>query len=385
MVDVLKIKVNGVWTSIPAIKGEPGEVQADLSNLSQAGKDKLYALKAHDNKGEVLTDSPALADLKAYNTNSVKSGIDTIKADNYTVVGSPTISDNGVASGFSNSNYLSKSNVITISSNGEFHIDFAFSGTQYSDAQYILDLYNTTSNEIILRRATNSDFYQCLIFVGGTVLVNKGIQDTSNDIKGYIEYKNGTYTFDVNGTKQTLASATKMNVLTYSLSLGTRLVSGSATQSLINGSIDLNSFKIYVDDSLVYQPCLKIPFNQSKTGLKIVSETYRDRVQDMYNQYGWANYYTLSDTDFTLPMGENLDGHVTKVDWYKNGTSSWEYDTNLDCVETGSCTSGTAVTLPKAMADTNYTLSVPYSAKTSTGFTPTQTGEYIAKGKVVLG
>ena len=78
----------------------------------------------------------------------------------------------------------------------------------------------------------------------------------------------------------------------------------NATTTFFNGSIDLNAFKIYVDGNLVYQPCLKIPYTESKTGSKIVGVNYRERVKDMYKQFGYAPYYTLSDTDFTLPQGE---------------------------------------------------------------------------------
>ena len=68
--------------------------------------------------------------------------------------------------------------------------------------------------------------------------------------------------------------------------------------------IDLNTIKLYSNGNLVYQPCLKIPYTESKTGSKIVGVNYRERVKDMYKQFGYAPYYTLSDTDFTLPMGE---------------------------------------------------------------------------------
>ena len=72
------------------------------------------------------------------------------------------------------------------------------------------------------------------------------------------------------------------------------------------GSIDLNSIKVYINGNLVYQPCLKIPYTLSKTGSKIVDAAYRDRVQDVYEQYGTAMYYTLDEENqnFTLPMGE---------------------------------------------------------------------------------
>ena len=89
---------------------------------------------------------------------------------------------------------------------------------------------------------------------------------------------------------------------------------------------DLNSFKIYVDNNLVYQPCLKIPYTQSKTGSKIVDVAYRDRVEDCYNQYGTGNYYLFSSAteQFALPMPdlygliENLKLDITAIegaDW----------------------------------------------------------------------
>ena len=67
--------------------------------------------------------------------------------------------------------------------------------------------------------------------------------------------------------------------------LGARLSGGSAT-NIFTGKIDLNTVKYYADGSLVYQPCLKIPYTESKTGSKIVNAVYRDRVNDMYEQYG---------------------------------------------------------------------------------------------------
>jgi hypothetical protein len=82
-----------------------------------------------------------------------------------------------------------------------------------------------------------------------------------------------------------------------------------------SGSIfDLNAFKIYVDGNLVYQPCLKIPYTLSKTGSKIVDSIYRDRVTDMYEQFGYAPYYTLDTTNsnYTIPKGE-VYGMVNKL------------------------------------------------------------------------
>ena len=149
---------------------------------------------------------------------------------------------------------------------------------------------------------------------------------------------------------------------------------------------DLNAFKVYVDGDLVYQPCLKIPYTESKTGSKVVDSIYRDRVNDMAEQFGYANYYTLSDTDFTLPQVEvyGLICQRTLRDSYRNGINYWELYSNRDLEQGGSCTSGVEVTFARPFADTNYVLSVPYSTKSTTAFTPTQTGDWIAKGKGLL-
>ena len=86
----------------------------------------------------------------------------------YTVVGNPTIT-NGVASNFSTNNYLTQPNAITINDNGEFRIDFKFNCTVASSLQYIFDLYNTTGEEVFLRRATNGA-YVLICFVNGTAI-----------------------------------------------------------------------------------------------------------------------------------------------------------------------------------------------------------------------
>jgi hypothetical protein len=71
-----------------------------------------------------------------------------------------------------------------------------------------------------------------------------------------------------------------------------------------DGWADINGMKFYKNGDLVWQGCLKIPYTQSKTGSKITDSYYRFRINDMYNQFGYAPYYTLSNTDYTLPYGE---------------------------------------------------------------------------------
>ena len=253
-----------------------------------------------------------------------KTGIDTIKSDNYTVIGTPTISADGVASGFSNSNYIKNTNIASVTSNGEFHINFQYSGTQQTTNENIVDFYLTNNqNEVLIRRTANSNSYRCLIFVSGVVIFDKSITNTTDNIRGYVQYKNGVYIFDVNGVIETLASATKIPAGSYTLSLGIRTAEGYVATP-ITGNIDLNSLKIYVDDSLVYQPCLKIPYAESayKHGSKIVNMQYLPRVKDAYEQ-GYPNRYYALQEDYTLNC--SVVGTPTIVGTQVSGFSASNY------------------------------------------------------------
>ena len=148
------------------------------------------------------------------------------------------------------------------------------------------------------------------------------------------------------------------------------------------GSIDLNSFKIYVDGNLIYQPCLKIPYTEAKNNNKVVDVLYRDRVKDLFEQEGYNGYYTVDEENknFTLPTHQFND----VISYYKNGISVCEQKVDLSLFQQGNCTNGNEVTFIKPFRDTDYVLSIPYSAKSKTAFTPAQSGEWTAYGKTHL-
>jgi len=225
-----------------------------------------------------------------------KTGIDTIKPDDYTVVGSPTISTDGILSNISQTNYVKK--VLTNQSWNNFEITFDNIHCNTTNAiQVFFDMYGASSQRIHVRKNANGQI-QLYISINNTVkLFNE-----ASTISGKIGFDGTKYYWTINGVSDTLTSSTLLTQEDYTIYFGCfyDLTGGGLT----NGSIDLNAFKIYVNGNLVYQPCLKIPYTESKTGSKVVDRQYRDRVTDMYKQYGYAPYYTLSDTDFTLPMGE---------------------------------------------------------------------------------
>ena len=258
-----------------------------------------------------------------------KTGIDTIKADNYEVVGSPVITDDGVASGFSKDNKI-KTDVIQLSNYNNWEIlSPVFRVSEESGAKVVLFLVRNvyygvrielSKKVLLIRLASSTTSDKDILFLSSfTCDLNKPYQvrirftgteyivDTRIVGNDWIEYGR-------------VSNSTKIISDLNSCNIGT---TGGGDWAF-TGSIDLNSFKIYVDGNLVYQPCLKIPYTRAGSKNKIVDVAYRDRVQDLYEQEGLAGYYTIDEENqnFTLPMGEiygmieqaksSADGKVSK-------------------------------------------------------------------------
>ena len=122
-----------------------------------------------------------------------KTGIDTIKPDNYMVVGSPVISDDGVVSGFSGANYLTVPTIpLSTSTSWEIIIPIIFSNT--STTQYIISKYSVEQSITIGLWETGNIF---LWLAAGQNLSStfKPRVDTKYFIK--VSYKNGTAYIDV--------------------------------------------------------------------------------------------------------------------------------------------------------------------------------------------
>ena len=244
--------------------------------------------------------------------NGNKTGIDTIKPNNYTVVGTPTISSDGVASGFSSGNYL-RTNSLTFDSTKSYTIDLPFEYIIPSANKFI---YSATTVYTDLSVFNYPDGKVGLYFCGkGTSIPSNYLTEEQryllklhyNNLQLYLEL------YDVTGN---LVVTTKDSPIIYTdaFSKTFNIDIGNDDDFISKERVDLNAFKIYVDGDLVYQPCLKIPYTESKTGSKIVDSIYRDRVNDMAEQFGYANYYTLDEDNgnFTLPKGE-VYGMIEKL------------------------------------------------------------------------
>ena len=247
------------------------------------------------------------------------TALDTIKANNYTVTGSPTITDDGIFKANATGDYLVKTG-FTNEIKKELRCDGRFYySTKTSNTGNVINLangslisWNINSNGLItLSDGTNTSTVQIEI-----PLKDGDIFDTE------IIYNASTITLNVclnEGVNYTTSIASQGLTTFNSWRLST-------SDNYWGGTIDLNTIHVYIDGNLVYQPCLKIPYTKAKTGSKIVDAAYKLRVEDCYNQYGAGNYYLFSSAteQFALPMPdiygliENLKLDITAIegaDW----------------------------------------------------------------------
>ena len=333
--------------------------------------------------------------------NGNKTGLDAVKPDNYTVVGSPVISDDGVVVNGLIEGESITSNTIKLSQLKGKSWKYTFKTTIPLDTQtgkYIISFADSPYPSL----AGGIKFEGAGIYLGGqfgTADENTGqiwntvgyitSADKGKDIIFEISFNVSTGEYIVigefnNKKVQLIFIPNTTNKELYYLNTNTAL---NAFRIISRLSIfDLNSFKIYVDDELVYQPCLKIPYNISKTGLKVANADARERVIGMGEDYGYSQYFTIDEENknATLPIGAGITGRQDLIASFDDGVNKYEQFSDLTFKQSGKCTANTAVTFIQPYKDDTYKISVPYSAKTKTGFTPTVSGDWFAEGKIYL-
>ena len=282
--------------------------------------------------------------------NGNKTGLDVIKPDNYTVVGSPTISEDGILSNLSVGNYVNapihasdfkdkswkiKGAIVAFNNSFGSFLDL-FTGDNYNSG----GLVNQDSGKVMFyaRTGTSSDASN-----QGSHFISSNSMQTGK--KYYYELsfdiKTGTYDIIVTNQDGSLFEAGSWTPETENKQLiainndwKTPLQFGKPVgHTCFKGSQDLNLFEVWIDDQLVYQPCLKIPYTESKTGSKIVPAYARDRVEDVYEQYGQAKYYTIDEENknFTLPMGE-IYGMIGEGSSIEDSETIVKNDKQLDAI-----------------------------------------------------
>lgn len=315
-------------------------------------------------------------------TEEVKTPLAIVEGETIVFENNLMVNEEGIARKFSNTNYITKD--YTLPNNyeivlctkiirddipqGIFKLEDNEGGKVveviYADDNIVVKGYENAIEECLMP----CDFNK-YIFV-------RIIKEENNIIIGYsLNYEDwDEQYFDIEG---------------YELKTATKLVVGSTGKEYqaLQGYVDLNHLHVAVNETITYLPCLNIPFVPGNDGTKIVDYKYFYRVSDAVDLYKTANYFILDEEgeQFKLPY-DSIYGYCRQLKHWRKGTESYEYDTNLECVQTGSTVAETPVVFKKPFADDNYYISVPYAegSKTREGFTPTENGIYYAKGKVFL-
>lgn len=301
----------------------------DLSNITSTAYDNLNQSKALAT-GDVSTNSIVYSDILNYAHS-------TFDLSKFTVVGSPTISDDGVASGFSASNYINTGYQLNnTSSSWQINSKFNFStlGNLTIFCSSYLNNSATYNNPILVNIQQNGKIrlnlsstynYGSLLPDIAANITGNNTYETNTDYYIRLKFTGTQYilSYSLDGINYTddivITSSTQVAVGT--LYIGIRLFVGTIGNYFI-GSIDLKSFAIWADGVPVFNGNItgtdtieeiEIPYTLAKSGAKIVDVAYRDRVQDLYTQTGEALYYTIDEQNqnFTLPMGE-VYGMITQ-------------------------------------------------------------------------
>ena len=285
---------------------------------------------------------------------------------NFTLVGSPSISSDWIASGFSGTDYVytgayvppDKSFEIqtrTIVTSGMtqtgvenrylgVNTDRTVSSSIYTNTGSLgvwFRIYNTSTSSYqdIGVSISNQDALKVANLSVGEIIETK-IGRNKEEGKYYSAYRvneTGDFIYYYSSNVYDLFSTRGSFILG-------NMQPGFGSPML--GSIDLSAFKIYVEGKLTYQAV--VPPN-----------------------YMMA---TVEENDI--------------VDSYISGSNSYTRRANLQLEQQGTCTANTAVTFPNSTSfiDANYALSIPYvnGTKTKTGFTPARDGDYIAEGYTSL-
>lgn len=296
----------------------------DLSNLSATGLDKINQSKALET-GNVSSDKDVYADVLKYAHS-------TFDASKFTVVGTPTITDDGIASGFTaRKSYVYIPCDLSSAESWRIRIRQKFIDGNTSCPVSFCSALNNTS-EIFRLQFNNVN--QRLIVIGDTPhTILKQFPDLNTYYDFEISYNGSemsveTFKNGISVQKETFEQENIFNVNGYIVIGGSLEANTANAQNLI----DLKYFLAKKD----YMPFLSgnktgtyeykqenqekagivvsIPYTESKTGSMIVDVAYRDRVRDMYEQYGYAPFYTIDEDNknFTLPMGE-LYGMIEKT------------------------------------------------------------------------
>lgn len=291
--------------------------QSDIINNNFSKAFECIKCSNAYNTGEVLSEEKLFKQISERKHS-------TFDLSKFTVVGNPTITDDGVASGFKQSDCL-YSSLNEFSTNNDFEINGDFISTSIGTQKTLFMCRQITgsrlplalivnASKLMLFASSSNDSYDIANAISGT-------HTLKNNIRYFykVKFSNGVYSVAYSTDKTNWITDITVTNSLHIAPVDNIMIGNGIWQPLANETIDLKQFSITVDGKEVFSgnktgtdtvkignETVEIPYTLSKTGSKIVDVAYRDRVIDLYEQEGQAGYYTIDEDNknFTLPMGE---------------------------------------------------------------------------------
>ena len=405
------IKENVSWGKIYGTVSNQSDLQsvldtkADITLCNEIVKDKLPQGLGVET-GEICSDSDIYADVLSYRNSGSKTLTEVINPANYTVTGSPNISDEGyldTSSGYDSSNCINIMSGIDLREGNTkgLNISFEFRLNEQKTGFLLNVLAQSESNSVLRFGVNTSGTMYCQMWKNGslqgqaittTVLtVNtwyKVILSGSNNSFKIALYEDSEVSVDPEQIENPSFPLSPDEEITlssnYSLAENISAITFPPS-NITNYIFSLNDLKVEVGGELVYSPYLAINYVQSKTGSKIADAYYRYIIRQIYEENGYAPYYTIDivNQTFTLPMGE-VYGMIQKntsmfeetphiietyintehsdtygadiTSWYRIWSDGW-CEQGQEAGSASNFTQDTTINLLKPYKDINYFLS----------------------------
>lgn len=98
------------------------------------------------------------------------------------------------------------------------------------------------------------------------------------------------------------------------ISSGTlRLYYGAGGNYMCHSKVNLSATKVYIDGDLVWQPCLRIPYTETKAGYKVAPYQWKSCLKQLKEEKGCAPYYTIDENEkenFDKSINTNIENKV---------------------------------------------------------------------------
>lgn len=289
-----------------------------LDNLLNEGEARLHALKAYSDNGELLTDEKGLLDVTKYAHS-------TFDLSKFAVGGTTTITNDGVASGFSSSNWVDTIKFLPDTESWVVTLRYFFAS---STNNYDYLIYNSagdsglvstiTPNGISLNAMDEGGGQAAVVGVLGTPFANNDVIDIAYSYDA-TEQKYSLAVYN-NGVLYGSQTSAQTSVIVKQTNTGyMRLGARQGNTRYARGRIDLKHFSITVGGVQVFSGnktgvdtyaidgnTIAIPYTESITGSKIAPASSRQDIATVATALGSANYYTLDEENgtFTLPQVE---------------------------------------------------------------------------------